>query len=215
MTVAVESRAVESRRVVQGAGRPGGQDSAQLIEGLRQGDRVAVETLFREQGPLLMSIARSIVGDEPTAHDAVQEGVVSALKSINSLRSPDCFPAWLKKTVTNAALAHLRKKGRRRERSIEELLPHFHDDGHRNTDRASWATNAPDPEREETRDMVRSAINELPEPYRGVIMLRDILGMGTEETSRVLGISCTNAKVRLHRARQALRTLLEERMAGD
>ena len=58
--------------------------------------------------------------------------------------------------------------------------------------------------------MVRAKIEELPAPYREVIMLRDIMGLDTAGAASVLGIEENNLKVRLHRARQALRTLLEE-----
>ncbi len=195
-----------------GAVAPSCGTRADLVEGLRRGDPRAVEALLTEQGPTLVSIARSILGDEHQAMDAVQDGVISALRAIDALRDADALSAWLRKTVTNAALAHLRKRKRRRERAIDDYLPMYFEDGHRVDPRAPWSADACDPEREETRAMVREAIEELPAAYREVIMLRDMLEMDTHETARVLDITFTNVKVRLHRARQALRTILEERL---
>ena len=65
--------------------------------------------------------------------------------------------------------------------------------------------------REDTRRYVRSRINELPESYRIVMLMRDIEGLDTAETARALGLTENAVKIRLHRARAALRTLLDPR----
>ena len=80
---------------------------------------------------------------------------------------------------------------------------------------STWADDvAAGAEKAETAVLVRQAIAELPEPYRMVLQLRDIEEMDTAETARVLGCTAGNVKARLHRARQALRTLLERRLAN-
>ena len=68
---------------------------------------------------------------------------------------------------------------------------------------------------QESRELVRRCIGELPEIYRCVLVLRDIEGMDTEETARALGTSVGVVKTRLHRARQALRTLLDPYFRED
>jgi RNA polymerase sigma-70 factor (ECF subfamily) len=65
------------------------------------------------------------------------------------------------------------------------------------------------------RQLVRAAIDRLPDTYRTVLLLRDIEEMSTEETAEILGISTTAAKLRLHRARQALRSQLDPQMRGS
>jgi len=70
-------------------------------------------------------------------------------------------------------------------------------------------------ERLETQRLVRSKIDELPEAYRTVLLLRDIEELDTEETARLLSSSVNAVKTRLHRARQALRTLLAPHFAGE
>ena len=68
---------------------------------------------------------------------------------------------------------------------------------------------------ETVAEQVRAAIDQLPESYRTVLLARDIEGLDTEQTASALGLSIPVVKTRLHRARQALRTLLEPLFAGD
>ena len=99
-----------------------------------------------------------------------------------------------------------------REESIDDLLPRFDDAGGWAEPQSSWDTTAL-VERAELRTRVRSAIDRLPENYRTVLLLRDIEELDTDETATMLGITPQAVKTRLHRARQALRTLLERELA--
>ena len=121
---------------------------------------------------------------------------------------------WLHRIVVNAALMQLRRRRRKPEQSIDELLPSFDAEG-------SWAGEGPQTattekilEGRDMRAMVRRCIARLPESYRVVLILRDIEELDTTETAERLGLSLNIVKVRLHRARQALRTLVE-REAGN
>src|SRR5213076_858538 len=98
---------------------------------------------------------------------------------------------WLHRIVVNAALGRLRKRQRQTEQPIDELLPAFQDDGHHvSRPVAAWReTGVAVLERKETRDLVRSAIDRLPEAYRTVLLVRDIEGLDTEEAARVLGVN--------------------------
>jgi RNA polymerase sigma-70 factor (ECF subfamily) len=103
----------------------------------------------------------------------------------------------------------LRSKKRRPEESIDELLPTFKDDGHASVEPRDWSPTALQlVESRETREFVRACIDRLPEMYRVVLLLRDIEEMDTSEAAEVLGVSEGVVKVRLHRARHALRRLL-------
>ena len=100
---------------------------------------------------------------------------------------------------------------------IETLLPHFGDDEHQLDSPGLWK-DAPESglQRQEARELVHNCLNKLPEIYRTVLLLRDIEGMDTEETARLLDTSPGVVKTRLHRARQALRTLLDPHfLRGD
>jgi len=110
----------------------------------------------------------------------------------------------------------LRTRGRKPEESIEELLPKFYADGHRIDPGPPWRTEIPDPvESRVVRTLVRTSIDRLPEIYRSVLLLRDIEDLSTEETALLLDIKPGTVKVRLHRARQALRALLGPHFTGE
>jgi RNA polymerase sigma-70 factor (ECF subfamily) len=121
----------------------------------------------------------------------------------------------LHRITVNAALMKLRSKKRKIERSIDDLLPRFKDDGHMADGASQWAvTHDTAVASRETRELVRHGIEQLPEAHRTILLLRDIEGRSTEETAKLLDISSAAVKTRLHRARQALRTLLDPHMRG-
>jgi RNA polymerase sigma-70 factor (ECF subfamily) len=103
----------------------------------------------------------------------------------------------------------LRSRRRRPEEFIEDLLPSFIEDGHHAEQFAAWTTPADVLiEQRQTRAAVRRCIDELPESYRTVLLLRDIDERSTDEVAKLLMITPGAVKVRLHRARQALSTVL-------
>jgi RNA polymerase sigma-70 factor, ECF subfamily len=182
-----------------------------LVSLLRSGDETAFERLVRDHGGRLLSVARRFLRDEEEARDAVQDSFLSAYKALDRFDQGSRLSTWLHRIVINACLMRLRTRRRKPEDSIEELLPQFEADGHQ--------VRHPTPEwegsaetllaRKETRSIVREAIDRLPDSYRSVLLLRDIEELSTEEAARSLGVTANAVKIRLHRARQALRTLLE------
>ena len=112
--------------------------------------------------------------------------------------------------MVNSALMRLRTRRRRPEEPIEPLLPRFLEDGHHAADHREWGAPAQRLlERAEARGLVRRAIDALPESYRTVLLLRDIEELDTCEAAAILGITGNAVKIRLHRARHVLRTLLD------
>jgi RNA polymerase sigma-70 factor (ECF subfamily) len=108
----------------------------------------------------------------------------------------------------------LRSQARRKTCSAEELLPKFDDTGHHVEPVCPWAESAYDRmASDETRSTVRACIDQLPDDYRTVLVLRDIEELDTEQTAAILGLNPGAVKTRLHRARQALRALLAPHMA--
>jgi RNA polymerase sigma-70 factor (ECF subfamily) len=191
---------------------PAGGGDALLVERLREGDQAAYETLVREQTPILLAVTRRFLRNEEDAQDAVQEAFVSAFRSLGSFGEGSRISTWLHRIAVNAALMKLRTRRRKPEESIDDLLPSYLEDGHRAGNHSAWTEQADVLlERREARDQVRSAIEELPETYRTVLLLRDIEGLDTDHAARALDVSANAVKVRLHRARQALRTLLDRR----
>lgn len=191
-------------------------EDATMVRRIKAGEQEAFAELVRAHGGRLLAVARRFLGDEHDAQDAVQDAFVSAFKSMDSFHGRSKLATWLHRIVVNSALMKLRSRKRKPERSIDDLLPSFLDDGHMSQPATQWAvTHDRAIGERETRELVRRRIEQLPESYRVVLLLRDIEGMNTEETAKTLGIAVGAVKTRLHRARQALRTLLDPDMRGE
>lgn len=186
---------------------------ADLIAGLRAGDSGAFEKLLREYGPRLLRLARRFLANEEDARDALQDAMVAVYRSIGNFESTSALSTWLHRIVVNSALMKLRSRRRHPEEDIEQYLPTFTSDGHQSEPSTPWTESADQViEREELRASVRKAIDKLPDAYRIVLHLRDIEEMSTAETAEILGVTKDVVKIRLHRARQALRKLLDQPM---
>ena len=185
---------------------------AELLERLRTGDEEACERLVREQTGKLLAVARRYLRSEEDARDAVQEAFVAAFRSIGRFHGGSSLSTWLHRIAINACLMKLRSGRRRPENSIEDLLPRFDETGHRVAEPEEWRDSVEESiDRNRTRHFVREAIDRLPERYRTILMLRDIEELSTAEAAGTLGLSENAVKIRLHRARQALRTILVSR----
>jgi RNA polymerase sigma-70 factor (ECF subfamily) len=187
-----------------------------LLRRLRAGDDAAFEVLVRTHGGRMLAVARRLLGSEEDAKDAIQDAFISAFKNIGTFEGGSRLATWLHRIAINAALMKLRMRQRKNEQPIEPLLPAFRDDGHPTHPARPWKESADQAvQRREMRDFVRQSIDRLPETHRIVLVLRDIEELDTEETGRLLGISESAVKTRLHRARQALRTLIDPLLTGE
>lgn len=183
---------------------------AELVTRLRAGDESAYEALVRRHGPRLLATARRLLRQEEDARDAVQDAFLQSFRGLDRFQGDARLSTWLHRIVVNASLMKLRTRRRKPESPIDDLLPRFREDGHQAEPAAPWRDTAHGRlERRETRDLVRRGIDALPETYRTVLVLRDIEGLDTAETSQALGIGAEAVKTRLHRARQALRQILD------
>lgn len=188
---------------------------AELLARLRAGDGGAYETLVRAESPKLLRVLRRIVGSEDEARDALQEAFMTAFRALAAFDGRSRVSTWLYRVAVNAGLMRLRRRKHLSECSVEELLPSFLEDGHRRDPGPAWRA-APDEEveRARLRALVRDKIAELPETYREPLLLYDIQGLDTAEVARALSLSVGAVKTRLHRARQALRALLDPTQRG-
>jgi RNA polymerase sigma-70 factor (ECF subfamily) len=185
---------------------------AALVAALRRGDESAYESIIRSYGGRLLATARRILRNEEDARDAVQEGFLCAFRAIGRFQADSSLGTWLHRIVINAALMQLRRRRGYVELAIDELLPRFLPDGHHAQPAEPWQDSAESLlERRELRDFVSESIDRLPDAYRTVLLLRDIEELDTQEAAQLLGVSTNLVKVRLHRARQALRSLLAVR----
>ncbi len=181
-----------------------------LLPGLRSCRGPSYEERVRRYRGRMLGVARRMVRDSEDARDCVQEAFFLAFKNIDRFEGRSSVWTWLRSIVVNVSLMRLRYRRRRPEISIEDVLRKF--DGYdRRIDMKDWTH--PDVEallaREDARHTVRRAIESLPDTYRDVLRLRDIEELDTEETAEILKISRGAVKVRSHRARAALKRLIE------
>ena len=183
---------------------------ARLLAYVRAGDEEASAALVRKYGGRMLAVARRFLRCEEDSADAVQDAFLRAFRSLVHFEGNSSLGTWLHRIVVNSCLMKLRAQSRSRQIPIDDLLPTFDEIGHHTRPVRRWEDQALlQLSREETRGQVRACIDLLPAAYRAVLLLRDIEELDTEETAKQLGITPGAVKTRLHRARQALRTLLE------
>lgn len=190
-------------------------DDKDLVARLRARDDGAFEQLVRRTTGSLLATARRFVRSEEDARDAVQSAFVRAIQALPKFRQESRLSTWLHRILVNECLMRLRR--RHDEVELDDtLLPAFQADGHQLQPSTDWSESAEAAlQRSETKAIVQAAIDQLPDTYRTVLMLRDIEELEPAEAAELLGISTNVLKVRLHRARQALRTLLERQLGGQ
>lgn len=164
----------------------------------------------REHIGWMLAVARRILTDEMHAEDAVQNAFAKIFAKADTFEGRSALKTWMHRIVVNEALMILRGITRKKESPIDALLPHFDDAGCR-VDQKLVIRDTPETalQSAEVTAFVKQAIAQLPEQYRIVLVLRDIEGLSTEEVGTALELSLSNVKVRLHRARAALKKLLE------
>ena len=189
---------------------PAHDDDQELLARLRANEEGAYAELVREQGGRMLAVARRLLRNDEDARDAVQDAFASAFKGLGSFAGGSRLSTWLHRITVNSALMKLRTRRRRPEVSLEDLLPSWRPDGHAAEPPEAWRAAEDSPaERAELRKTVREAIERLPETSRNVLVLRDIDGVDTADVAELLGVTPNAVKIRLHRARQALRQLLD------
>ena len=166
---------------------------------------------MNEHGGRMLAVARRMLRNDEEARDAVQEAFLLAFRGLPRFAGQSRLGTWLHRIVVNAALMKLRSRRARPEESIEPLLPTFLEDGHSTRTYRDWPESADRLlERAEVRepgaDGDRPPAGDLPHRpaaarHRGARHRRG--------RARCSSISANAVKIRLHRARQALRELLD------
>lgn len=186
------------------------QAQADLLRRLKARDADAFEDMVRALSGRMLAVARGLLRCEQEAEDAVQDAFAGAFRNIDQFDGNARLSTWLHRITVNACLMKLRGMGRRPVKQIGALPPELLDDAPVEPPFRSWGE---EPEsamqHDELRALVRANIANLPEPFRLILVLRDVEGLSTEEAAYALDITVPAAKTRLHRARQTLRDLLE------
>jgi len=177
---------------------------------------IDAELFVRENIGWMQLVAERLLKQRELAEDAVQDAFIAAFKNIEQFEQRSSLKTWLHRITVNAALTRLRRINKRAEQSIDELLPEFDHYECRNEYSWTFLTSIEEVlDSENLTERVKHYINELPDSYRIVLLLRDIEGFNTAEVAEQLSISEANVKVRLHRARAALKKLLEPILHGE
>lgn len=190
-------------------------DDDHLVGLARQRDEAAVRLLIKRHNQRLFRTARSVVRDDAEAEDVVQAAYVKAFTHLDGFRGDAQFSTWLTRIALNEAIARLRR--RRPTTDIDAL---DRGDVRMSAEIIQFPTITPtlDPETEmsrgEVREILERAVDELPQGFRSVFVLRDVHGLSIEETASQLALKPETVRTRLHRARKMLRLAIETQLAG-
>ena len=183
------------------------------LEKLRCGDPSVFRAIVIQHRPWMLVVARRYVKDASLAEDCVQDAFASAYRHRFSFEGRSSLKSWLHRVTVNAALMKLRSRRRHDDRAIDELPSDLGAES--GGVEPAWGQAAPlTPEQllaqAQVAAKLRAKIEELPKPHRDILRLRDLEERGNAEAALLLNITEGAAKVRLHRARAALRRLLAD-----
>ena len=181
------------------------RSEAELVELARQGGEDAIRVLVRRNNQRLFRVARGILRDDAEAEDVVQETYVRAFTRLESFRGDSLFSTWLTRIALNEALGRVRRR---------RMADDISDGDHVIMFPTSLPTADGELVRKEVREALEKIIDELPQAFRLVFILRDVEEMSTEETATQLSLKPETVKTRLHRARRLMRQSIEKRFAS-
>lgn len=184
-------------------------DEHQFISGLRNGDEACYELMVRKYAGRMLAVARRYMRNDADASDCVQEAFIQVHRNIDKFEERASLQSWLHRIVINTALMKIRANKRRPEESLYDDQSQFDADGQRRS-QEPIATQSLEKllTKKQTRAQVRSAIEQLPDAARNLLLLRDIEGYTTKEVATLLDTTPGAVKTGLHRARSALKSLL-------
>ena len=179
--------------------------NSELVKKSQLGDKSAFEELVKRHQDLVFSLSFKLTGNRELANDVAQESFIRAWKAIEKFRGDSTFGTWIYRITVNTAWT-LRKKAKKHySLNIED------------TQEPVVIDEKKDPElvaiNSDLSVVLRKALNQIPLEQRIIVELKNIEGRSHKEIADYLDISVTAAKVRLHRAHQKLRNILEEIVA--
>jgi RNA polymerase sigma-70 factor (ECF subfamily) len=192
-------------------------DDHLLLASAAAGDAGALEALMSRHSARVYRLAYGISRNTADAEEIVQDVFLQMVLKGGSFEGRAALGTWLYRVTTNTALNKRRGKRHQMETSLDDVLPTFTADGHREGDRAylvaDWSAT---PDREllsgESRRILEEAIDRLPDHYRAVLVLKDVEELSNEEVAEAVGDSVAAVKTRLHRARMAVREHVTRRL---
>jgi len=175
-----------------------------LLNAWANGDRGALEELFRRYRSVAYRVAYRLLGNEADALDAVQDGFVKALTHLSGFQGRSSFKTWLLRVVSNASLDLGRQRGRRETLSMDAFAPKERE----SVEPPVFPNPAARLENADLRRQMQQALSKLPEAQRRTFILHVEADLSYREVADVLGISIGTVMSRLYYARQKLRGFL-------
>ena len=187
---------------------------ADCIRRILAGEKQLFHDLIRPCERSIYFLLFSLLKNEADAEDVAQETVIKAYQNLDKFRGDSQFRTWVLSIARNEGLGRLRKISNRREDSLDAETDEQTGD-YTPAILTSWREIPAEAlEQKELGNILRDAIEGLPEIYRNVVVLRDIEELDIRESAAVLGISEASVKVRLHRARALLQRNLAPQLKG-
>lgn len=181
-------------------------EEKELIIRAKNGDQDAFGQLVLAHQNKVYTLCVHMVTDREEAADLAQEAFLKAWRNLASFHEKSSFATWMHRLTTNVCLDFLRKQSRRQNISVTVSL----DD-----EETGWtepADHRQDPqehlEREEQKRTLDRALNELPEPQRRILLMREVAGMSYQEIAEALDADLGTIKSRIARSRERLRKIL-------
>lgn len=190
-----------------------GLGEAELVRRAQAGDGEAFRAIMQRGNQRLFRIARGIVRDDGEAEDVLQEAYTRAFAAIGGFRGEAGVMTWLTRIVLNEARGRLRR--RRPMAPLDQIEAAQMEGADIIPFPTAFGGGSPeaDAARAQIRGLIEHAVDDLPEAFRIVFMMRDIEDCSIEETAATLGLKAETVKTRLHRARRLLRAALDAKLA--
>lgn len=182
-------------------------EDGDVVQAVVDGDTEAFRTLVERHKRRLYAVILKLVGDEDLAEELAQESFVKAYGAISGFRRDSSFGTWLVQIGIHTARDHLRRAKRQRDRAIISIdaLRDTHGHSLELVDESRAADPGAEVEAREERELMRHALDRLPDEYREVLVLKHFEGWSYEQIADLTGDSIGTLKVRAYRARQLLR----------
>ncbi len=186
------------------------ENEKDLVDRARMGDVEAFEQLIESCQKKVFNIAYKMIGNYDDANELAQEVFLKAFRSIKKFKGDSLFSTWIYKVTANVCLDEIRRRKKRIVLSLDEDIE-LNDGEVKRQIPDSSPTPDLEAETNEIKDAVNKSIQELPDDYKSVIILRDIQGFSYDEISTIVNCPEGTVKSRINRARQALKKILSRK----
>ncbi len=189
-------------------------DVRDQIAALKSGESEVWRDVFAHNGPNLVAYARRMLGDHASAEDVVQEALINVYRTIDRFDGRCSIKSWLFRAVRNKSIDEIRRMQKYVDVGDDPENGYFKEsDGHWKDDCIEWDGRAArELEHKKLLRIVHDEINKLPHAHREVLLLKEVEGLEPEEICAALDISAGNFRIKIHRARSALRAAVRSKL---